>query len=111
MGTCKLPLCRRSGRLDPAAALGPDSAEGAVRRHAAAAAFMTADLWMRNWLRADRWLLLLTTCAARDERIGLYSCSCDAVINASLSRCSRGCTATTDCSGDVQADLYGDRLG
>jgi hypothetical protein len=29
------------------------------------------------------WVLLLTTCAAREERVGLYSCSCDALIKES----------------------------
>jgi hypothetical protein len=55
-------------------------------------------------------------CGARDERVGLYSCSCDAVIDdifaadRGLSMCGRGCAVTTDWSGDGQADLCGDRL-
>jgi hypothetical protein len=61
------------------------------------------------------WVLLLATFAALDERVGLYSCSCDAVIgdlaaDRSLSMCGRGCTVTTDWSRDGQADLCGDRL-
>ena len=48
--------------------------------------------------------------------VDLHSCSCDAVIDdilaadRGLSMCGRGCTVTTDWSGDGQADLCGDRL-
>ena len=60
--------------------------------------------------------LLSAACGARDERVGLYSCSCDAVIedilaaDRGLSMCGRGCAVTTDWSGDGQADLHGDCL-
>jgi hypothetical protein len=41
------PACRRRGRLGPAAALGPGSAEGEVRRHAQAIAVVPAGSFMR----------------------------------------------------------------